>query len=281
MTHVPVGPRLFAGVMTLLVILAVPAPAQQEDSLRRQLRLPLPPTLEVAARGGWIAPGITIAIPSGYGADYGDAFVGAGFQARTRYRNAPDGGVVVGFGLGNARELVGLELAFTSFGTVRSCCRGGISAKLHRVLPADASVAVGVENALVWGNLDFSEHAEATDAGTSTYAAVSKVFRLRSDPVTPFGSMTLTLGAGNGRFRTEDDILQGRESVGVFGGASLRVSEAAAAVASWTGQDLMAGVSVVPFRDVPLFITPALADLTTEPRFILGIGYGFNYASLF
>src|SRR5690606_21444915 len=123
------------------------AGAQSPDSLRRELRLPQPATFAVAARGQWVAPGITIGVPSGFGADYGDAFVAAGLQSRTRFRDAPDGAVVAGFGLGNARDLVGLEVAITSYGTFRSCCRGGIHPKLHRVLPGDASIAVGWENA--------------------------------------------------------------------------------------------------------------------------------------
>ncbi|MBO1349159.1 MAG: hypothetical protein EBE86_018005 [Hormoscilla sp. GUM202] len=53
------------------------------------------------------------------------------------------------------------------------------------------------------------------------------------------------------------------------------------AIAEWTGQDLTVGISVVPFQNLPLVITPAVTDITGNAgdgsRFILGIGYGFSF----
>jgi hypothetical protein len=61
----------------------------------------------------------------------------------------------------------------------------------------------------------------------------------------------------------------------------LRVAEPVNLIAEWTGQDLNLGVSIVPFREIPLVITPALADVTNNAgdgaRFVLGIGYGFSF----
>lgn len=260
--------------------LAAPAEAQDPGPLRDRFRLPAPPTVEVAARGAWAAPGIALGVPSGFGADQGDAFVGAGFQHRTRLEDRPDGGLVAGMGVGDARRAVGLEAAVSQFGTVRSCCRGGVSFKLHKLLPpGDASVALGWENAATWGRMAGSD--EATDAGTSVYLAASKVFRLRGNPAAPLGSMSVTAGVGTGRFRTEAQILDGEETVGFFGGGSVRLAAPASLIADWTGQDLVAGISIVPLRRVPLLVTPGVADLTTEPRFILGVGYGFNFAQVF
>jgi hypothetical protein len=263
------------GVLLLLALGATPGTAgaqEAADTLRRQYRLPQPSTFVTDARGSVISPGLTIGVPSGFGADWGDAFVGVGIQHRTRTLRNADAGVVVGFGLGDAQRLVGLELAITSYGTVRSCCRGALSAKVHRVLPGDVSVAVGVENGAILG---------VSDAGTSLYAAGSKVFLLRDDPGSFLGTLAVTAGAGNGRFRRERDILIDRETISPFGSVGVRVAPPASVVASWTGQDLVAGVSIVPFRRIPLFVTPAVADLTREPRFLLGLGYGFSYGSLF
>jgi hypothetical protein len=249
------------------------------DTLRQLLRLPEPATFAMSGRGSLTSPAMTIGIVSGYGASYGDAFAGIGYQARTRFADRADGGLVVGFGLGDPVRLLGLEVAVTSYGTARSCCRGGVSTKLHRILMPDLSVAVGVENALTWGNMRGEQH--ATDAGRSIYGVGTKILRMRADPSTFLGSAALTLGAGNGRYRTESDILADRERVNAFGSAGVRIARPASAVATWTGQDLVAGVSLVPFAQIPLYITPAVADLTTTPRFVLGVGYGFNYASLF
>ena len=269
------------GAALLALALAAPAAAQDPGPLRDRFRLPAPPTVEVAARGAWAAPGIALGVPSGFGADQGDAFVGAGFQHRTRLETRPDAGLVAGFGVGDARRLLGVEAAVSQFGTARSCCRGGVSFKVHRLLPpGDASVALGWENAVTWGEMD-GVIGDATDAGTSVYLAASKVFRLRRQPASPLGTLSLTAGVGTGRFRTERQILDGEETVGFFGGGAVRLAAPASLIVDWTGQDLVAGLSVVPFRRVPLLVTPGLADLTTEPRFILGIGYGFNLAQVF
>jgi hypothetical protein len=267
---------LHAGAALAALALAAPMAAQDPGTLRDRYRLPAPPTMEVAARGAWAAPGIALGIPSGFGADQGDGFAGIGFQHRTRLEDRPDGGVVAGVGIGDARRALALEAAVSQFGTLRSCCRGGVSFKLHKLLPAaGASVALGWENAATWGRMAGAD--EATDAGTSVYLVGSKLFRLRDNPAQPLGSMSLTAGVGTGRFRTEEDILDGQETVGVFGGGSVRLAAPASLIVDWTGQDLVAGLSLVPFRRIPLALTPGVADLTTEPRFILGVGYGFNF----
>ncbi len=274
--------RFWGGMASLLVAVLAPAVlAAQEasDSLRREFMLPQPASFNVAARGSWTAPGIAIGVPTGFGADYGDAFAAVGFQSSTRAVDRPDGGAVVGFGVGNAVDLVGLEVAFSVFGTFRSCCRGGISPKLHRVLPSTSSIAIGVENLVTWGNLEGEEI--ATDAGRSVYLVGTKAFLFRPDPASFLGSGALTLGVGNGRFRRESDILDDNETINPFGSASVRVMDRASLIGSWTGQDLVAGLSIVPIRNFPLFITPGFADLTTDPRFILGIGYGIDYSGLF
>jgi hypothetical protein len=267
------------GTVLLALALAAPLAAQQGEP-RDQWRLPAPPTLEVAARGAWMPPAIALGVPSGFGADWSDAWVGAGFQHRTRLEDRPDGGLVAGFGLGSARRTVGLEVALSQFGTFRSCCRGGLSLKLHRIIaPLQSSIAVGVENGVTWGHMQGSS--DATDAGTSFYLAGTRLVRLRQDASYPFGSVTLTAGLGTGRFRTEHQILNGSKTVNPFGGFSLRVAQPASVLADWTGQDLVAGVSVTPLRRSPLVITPGVADLTTKPRFIVGVGYGFSLGPIF
>lgn len=274
----------------VLAVLAAGAPAYGQepdaDALRRQMKLPRPPGVELAARGPLVAPAIAIGVPTAYGADWGDVFVGVGFQSRTRLRDDVDGGAVAGIGLGDARRLVGLEVAVSQFGTFRSCCRGSLSLKLHRALPSlDASVAVGWENVTGWGSMEGEEL--FTDGGESFYGAATKVFLLSR--TNPFRTLTTTLGVGNGRFRTESDILEDFEedgiedntTVNVFGSAAWRFADRFSAIGSWTGQDLAAGLSVVPLGDVPIVGTVAFTDLTTEPRFIVGLAYGLGFTGTF
>src|SRR5512143_958483 len=88
-------------------MLAVPAVAVAQTG-PSAWRLPAPPTDEFGARGSRAATGITIGVPSGYGADFGDAAIGFGFQATTRLHDRPDGVAAGAFGVGNARKAIGL-----------------------------------------------------------------------------------------------------------------------------------------------------------------------------
>jgi hypothetical protein len=223
------------------------------------------------SRGVRSGPAASLSVPTGLGAQAGEVFVGIGFQARTRYTDDADAGAVLGVGLGDARTLA-LEVALSSYSTLRSVPfeTGGVSARLHRVVGEELGVAAGWENLLGWGDLD---------AQSSLYVAATRLLRLRDDPRAPLSSVALTLGAGNGRFRSEADDAAGRESVNVFGAVGVRVLEPLSLVADWTGQDLNAGVSLTPLPRVPLVVTAGAADLTGSAgdgaRFILSVGFGF------
>ena len=176
----------------------------------------------------------------------------------------------MGFGLGDAKKL-GLTVSVTVLDLKdEPGSRGGIGFKVHRQIAEGLYAAVGIENAVVWG---------FTDAGTSGYGVATKVFQLRDDPKSPFSSLTVSLGIGGGRFRSEDDINDGVNSVNVFGSVGLRVAKPVTAIADWTGQDLTLGASIVPLTNTPFFITPSVADITGNAgdgaRFILGVGYSF------
>lgn len=247
--------------------------AQLED-LRQQFRLPSPPIKEVAATLGVVsAPGSTVGSPTAFGADFGDVFLGGSYQERTRFTNKDDGGVVAGFGLGD-RNVVGLEVAVSSFSTFREGFfdNGGVSFKLHHLFSNNLAIAAGVENAVDWGS---------PDAGSSVYGVASKVFELQNSTAKPFSSLTVSVGLGGGRFRSEHDVRRGTDSVNVFGSVGLRVAEPVAVIADWTGQDLTVGASIAPFRNIPIIITPAFADVTGNAgdgaRFVLGVGYGFFF----
>ena len=52
-------------------------------------------------------------------------------------------------------------------------------------------------------------------------------------------------------------------------------------IIEWSGQDLGLGLSITPFKKIPLVITPAITDITGRAgdgsRFILGVGYSFSF----
>ncbi|MBC6417649.1 MAG: hypothetical protein GDA44_02060 [Prochloron sp. SP5CPC1] len=91
----------------------------------------------------------------------------------------------------------------------------------------------------------------------------------------------LSLGLGGGQFRSESDIVNEQDSLGVFTSVAVRLAEPVSAILEWTGQDMTLGFSYVPFRNLPLTLVPAITDITGSAgdgtRFIFGIGYGFSF----
>jgi F0F1-type ATP synthase membrane subunit c/vacuolar-type H+-ATPase subunit K len=274
-----------ATAAVLCVGLAGAAHAQQ-DTLRQRYVLTPPVPLEgggvltaAAAQAARSAPALTVASPTAFGAAWGQAFVGAGFQARTRRapsgRDGMDGTAVAGFGIGDPFRLVGLEVAVTALGTVESFGRFGASFRVHRRLPGAAALAAGWENAI---------EGRGADGGSSLYAVASNGWTLAPSPRDPFSSVVVNLGVGSGRFLPEDRFRAGEDGVNVFASVSVRVAEPVSVVADWTGQDLALAASLAPLARVPLVVSAGLADVTGSAgdgaRFILGVGFGFEIPGL-
>ncbi|HEX5726409.1 MAG TPA: hypothetical protein VFX98_13130 [Longimicrobiaceae bacterium] len=260
---------------------SAPAPFRQDTTPRDRRRLAaFRDSLEMPKARAVVQaiPAGSISTPTAFGLDQGEAFVGAGFQHRTRYTDLADGAFVAGIGLGSRQRYVGVELAVSLYSTLRGTFgdTGGGSFKVHRNLDARSSLALGVENVVTWGD---------TDTERSPFAAWTRVIPLRADSLRHFTSMIVTLGVGSGRFRFEDDVIEDRQAVNFFGSVGVRVSEPVSVVADWTGQDLNMAVSVTPLRRFPVNINAGLADLTglagDGTRFIFSVGYGFLLQSPF
>ncbi|HEY9614923.1 hypothetical protein [Allocoleopsis sp.] len=244
---------------------------RQAKDLQNELR-----DLEnVKVEEGFLAsPALSIYIPTGFGADNNTGFIGATFQERTRYSNVSDGGAVIGVGLGDAQKAVGVELSYTaaSFGGSRDFGGGGFNAKVHRQLGDGLAVAAG------WNG--FANLGGRNDFENSIYGVVSKVFRTRDDINSPFSRVAVTAGVGNGQFRTEDAVAKDEGGIGVFGNVAVRVARPVSLIAEWSGQDLGFGLSLAPFKNIPLVITPAVRDVVGAgdgPRFVLGTGLAFKF----
>jgi hypothetical protein len=271
-----------SSALVVSIFLATPGlAAQNVDSLRASYILDLPPDIEVARIAIRNSPGSSSGTPTAYGAEFGDVFVGAGYQHRTRYtkglpwRQRCDGAVTGGFGLGDPGRVLGIELAFTSFSTIRSGFfrTSSFSFKVHRELPWNLAIAYGWEDAI---------HSRGTDGGSSMYGVVSSYIRTRETYGSPFSSITLSAGVGDSRFLPEQAFYEGKHGVNAFGSIGVRVLSPVSLLADWTGQDLMLGASIVPFVRFPLFITPAFADVTGRAgdgaRFVMGVGANFNFS---
>ncbi len=257
----------------LLAQTTTPPPSEEElQELQQQLQTLTP----ADDYGDELAdsPAITLAIPSGYGADNFTGFVNFSYQSRTRFSNQNDGTMGVGIGIGDAQESVGVQLSYTvaSFGTNRDFGSGGFNAKVHRQLPGGWSIAAGWEGFLNIG--------DENDFEDSIYGSVTHIIRTTPDIDSPLSRIALTAGVGSGRFRTEEAIFDDDNTVGVFGSIALRLARPVSAIVEWTGQDLAAGLSIAPIRNFPLVITPALRDIAGAgdgARFVLGAGLSFQF----
>lgn len=217
-------------------------------------------------------PAIAFGIPTGFGADWRDVFAAAGLQRGLRYdRDFTDGAVFGGAGLGDARRNIGIELTLTVVDLVGETFKDRtIGVKVHRRLEAMWSVAAGIENMIVTGT---------TDGGTSAYGVVSGALPL--GPSRPWlQRIALTVGMGDGRFNTEDRVRRGENGAGVFGSVAVQVRTRLSVLATWTGQDLNAGLSIAPFDRLPVVLTPMLLDVTGKAgdgaRFALSAGVGLT-----
>ncbi|MBW4518923.1 MAG: S-layer homology domain-containing protein [Scytolyngbya sp. HA4215-MV1] len=220
------------------------------------------------------SPGITVANPSGFGADNLTGFASATYQESVRGSEKDDGSLGFGIGFGDAQKAVGVELSYTiaSFGSNRDFGTGGFNLKVHRRLATDTSIAVGWNGFLNLGN--------DNDFKDSLYGVVTQIFRTRSDINQPFSRVAVSAGLGNGQFRTVEDIEDDRGAVNPFGSIALRIARPVSFITEWTGQDLALGLSISPFKNFNLVITPALRDVLGEgdhARFVLGVGTSFKF----
>jgi hypothetical protein len=219
------------------------------------------------------SPAMSIYIPVGYGADNNTVFLNANYQSAVR----PDasgslfnGGL--GIGLGDASEAVGLELSYV-FANNDDFGEGGFNAKVHRRIADDLSVAAGWNGFLNIGRNDFEQ---------SLYGVATKVFRLTDSLDDPFSRLAVTAGVGNNQYRSNGAAFVGENSVNVFGNMALRVARPVSFIAEWTGQDLGLGLSIAPFKNLPITITPAVRDIVTTndgraARFVIGLGTAFRF----
>jgi hypothetical protein len=217
------------------------------------------------------APALTIMVPSGFGVDNNTVFLTSTFQEDTRYSEEADGAIGVGIGLGDARRAIGAEISYTvaSFGSNRDFGTGGFNVRLHRRLTDNLSASVGWRGIITTGNVDFRD---------SIYGSVTQIFHTRESLESPFSRVAVTAGVGNGQFRTEENVLDGDGGVGAFGSIAVRVAQPVSFITEWTGQDLAMGLSIAPFRNRNIVITPAVRDIAgggDGARFVLGAGINF------
>lgn len=246
-----------------------------EEIQRLQQQLQDLEAISEAGNAGERSPGFTIAIPSGFGADNNTIYTSATFQNTVRNGDSSDGSLGLGIGLGNAERSVGVELSYAlvSFGNnARNFGSGGFNFKVHRRIAEDFSIAAGVNGVVNVGDENGFE--------SSFYGVATKIFRTRDDINLPLSRVAVTAGLGNGQFRSLGALRAEDNPVNVFGNIAVRLAQPVSLIAEWSGNDLGVGLSIVPFKNLPLVITPAVRDLAgagNGARFVLGGGLLYRF----
>ncbi len=236
------------------------------------------------------SPGFSVFNPVGFGADNNLVFFALSYQNRTRYTQTSDAEGGFGIGLGDAVNSVGAELSYSinSFGSSAAFGSGAFNIKVHKRLSEDTAVAIG------WNQFAKTQFGAGRNGdgpsdypNNSYYAVGTKIFRTREDINDPFSRVAVTGGVGSGVFLPFDETTLDRTGLNVFGSVGVRVARPVSAVLEWTGQDLAAGVSIAPFENFPLVITPAFRDIAgigpnssgvaAGARFVLGASVAFNF----
>jgi hypothetical protein len=245
--------------------------ADDTESLRQQLLIE--PLVELRVPG--FAPGSTAGGPSAFGADFGDAYVGISGATRRARRNEADGSISAGFGLGDANKYAGLEVNLNIGSLRRFASNGDVGLKLHRNLSKDTAIAVGWDTGIRWGD-------ENRNVDSTLYGVATKVFALDTEDPKRKLPLTVSVGFGGGRFRSFESEQRGRNTVGMFGSVGLQVTPQSSLVSTWTGRDLNLGISLVPIRTKPFFVTAVVANVfgrdDASTLYSLSLGYGFNFS---
>jgi len=234
-------------------------------------------------------PGFNAATPSGFGADWGDVFIGASVVDREKGMGALKSGKVlrsdigqeggsaaVGFGLGDAKAIAGLETVYNiiSLTPSRFASNGSVDFKLHRRLGRLFSMALGWESAIHYGP-------QAGDTSSSTHATLSVVIPLRPANTDHPLLVGLSGGIGDGRFRKIDDQVEGRDNLGGFGSVGLQVLSNVSVIAERLGSGYNIGVCYVPFTRLPFFLSGTAIDVTDQTgfgvRYVASAAFGYHF----
>jgi hypothetical protein len=245
------------------------------SSLRDQLRIkPLPAAFLPAASGG-NTPSLNFGTPSGFGAYWGSAFISASGATAGKARDGSvDGSISVGFGLGTA-DTVGVEFAYNQGSIKRFGSSGSVDVKAHRIVYAEGTnqVSIGV------GWNAFAQHVGNGESvrPSSVYGVISSYSQLQANDTYNTMPISFSVGVGGGDFRKNPD------SIGVFAGVGVQVLPQLSVGAAWSGVGVNAGVSYVPYPEIPLTFVLTGGDLTDSSGggtvLVLSASYGFNFLS--
>jgi hypothetical protein len=219
------------------------------------------------------SPSLTFTF-SAFGANWGDLFIGGSAATAGNDRPRIDSYLGLGFGLGDASNLIGSTISFNMQSIRNFGATNGINVDFHRIVFNDAqtqvAMAIGVTNLIKVYSGGFSDRLEEGYWGAIT----SYIFLRPDDPVNTL-PLALTVGGASGQYNSQADV-------GIFGGVGIQLAPQLGIGAAWSGVSLDLGISYVPISTFPLTLTMEGIDLTNNtpggPRFLLGINLGYNFS---
>lgn len=240
------------------------------DELRQQLQISPLPEINSAAL---YYPSSGTGIPEAFGSEWGDVFITLTGASKDRVRTTfVDSSISMGLGLGNPRNLVGMELSYNILSTrTKFAVNGSFDLKVHRYIFEDtnfvASTALGVANVYSYGP-------EASLNPPVAYGVVSGFTYLRPDDPIQSMPLTITLGAGGAPVFAET-------GVGLIAGAGVQVHPQIGLGSSWGFGGFNLGASFLPFRNIPFTLNALYTDVfnMTIPghRLVLTLDYSYRF----
>lgn len=226
------------------------------------------------SRGPTISPGVALTAPTAFGAEWGDVFFGLGGNYDS---GSIDGSGYIGFGAGNASELVGLEANMNFISASDDFFEAlSFNFKLHRMLGEKTAIAIGTEHTARHGDTVFPDE-------SYQYVSVSHVVSLNTDTPDQLMSVPITIGVGNGRFNQIDEPARNgyEDTVSGFASIGFIPHPQISFLAEWVGHQFNAGASFVPFERWPVVVTAGLLDLAEQNDdsvdFGLAVGYTLQF----
>ena len=210
----------------------------------------------------------SVTTPVAWGASRGVVFMGVGGTVPAPYSLLPDGAAIIGYGFGDPKKNLGVQLAITSL-DLSQWQVYAFGFKLHRKITDTSAIAGGGQHIML---------TSGGDAGQSYYVVYSKGFPGDSD-------VHFSLGAGTGRYSDKSplDIYTGKGAHGTyaFGNVSYGIANLCNVIVDWNGLNLNAGIGkTFKILEIPLATIVGLADLTDNSgdreRDVVGVGTAFK-----
>jgi hypothetical protein len=206
--------------------------------------------------------------------------LGGCIQDKTRIANQADANAEAYIGLGYPEKWVGLGVTFNihgltnNIGEQNNLGSGTASFHINRFLfDKKLLLDAGVDNAFGWGgNKVFRQYITYQ---RSFYVSGNYLFYTKQQLDKAFSYVSLTLGAGNGYFRHDNNYSKEKSgSPSPFISLATPVMKATNLIAEWNGYDVGIGLSSIPFQKVPfLFRVEATDFVYGKVRFVSSISF--------